>query len=632
MPTDVEDIDIEDVEEALLRADELATITGRKKTDIVADLLDDGKLNLSAGSDAEVKKDILDIAQEKAEKFKTLITTLIPVLALLLGVGAEGLGVLDITGWGSDSMWEDDDPHKPPNAIYWGCTDYNADNYDPMATQDDGSCYFEPPCDSNWEWENVVIRSADINGEGFNNDLEIKVEFRDVNWCDDIMDNGHFSLIIEKEGQIWEQWQINDNFRDEYFISETRMNLQPGDYRVVVAYQRDGGNWLGPSALVTMESPQGCDASLINAQSYILEADAEKDAVRISADVDLTDGEDNCDSEQFQITWRLYQDNQVKYEHQTYEDGEVTDPDGADYTFHTWDNVDAGTYDSKVLLMLNGELLDEQWTGNTVTVQSPKVWGCIDSEATNYNADATDDDGSCEYPDTTPCDADIDNLQVTVSENEVTVIFYIAQHEETDCSDWDIEINLMPVDDNEEDEINHEHSISPSSNYYSHTFEDVPNGDWAAEVILSQNENCASDCEIADETSSWVYVNYEEICEINVFWIAIATNATHAQMGYDLDCGYEDNDLDGYNVSVQFLVYEVGSNTSNGSEQPQPIVWDTRLHYIQGWVEDNHIITLTNFTESNNTHYDFYGYFVWVDGEGESQTLEYKWLNREIDA
>ncbi len=151
MPTeDVEDIDIEDVEEALLRADELATITGRKKTDIVADLLDDGKLNLSAGSDAEVKKDILDIAQEKAEKFKTLITTLIPVLALLLGVGAEGLGVLDITGWGSESMWEDDDdPHKPPNAIYWGCTDYNADNYDPMATQDDGSCYFEPPCDSN---------------------------------------------------------------------------------------------------------------------------------------------------------------------------------------------------------------------------------------------------------------------------------------------------------------------------------------------------------------------------------------------------------------------------------------------------------------------------------------------------
>ena len=104
MPQDV-DIDIEDVEDALLRADDLATITGRKKTDIVADLLDDGKLNLSAGSDAEIKKDILDIAQEKAEKFKTLLTTLIPVVALLLGIGAEGLGVLDITGWGEESIF-----------------------------------------------------------------------------------------------------------------------------------------------------------------------------------------------------------------------------------------------------------------------------------------------------------------------------------------------------------------------------------------------------------------------------------------------------------------------------------------------------------------------------------------------
>ena len=61
------------------------------------------------------------------------------------------------------------------DSFQMGCTDPGAENYDPSATQDDGSCYFEPPCDSNWEWENVVIRSADINGEGFNNDLEIKV-------------------------------------------------------------------------------------------------------------------------------------------------------------------------------------------------------------------------------------------------------------------------------------------------------------------------------------------------------------------------------------------------------------------------------------------------------------------------
>ena len=40
--------------------------------DIIADLLDDGKLNRSAGEDTEDKKDFLDKAQEQAEKLKTL--------------------------------------------------------------------------------------------------------------------------------------------------------------------------------------------------------------------------------------------------------------------------------------------------------------------------------------------------------------------------------------------------------------------------------------------------------------------------------------------------------------------------------------------------------------------------------
>ena len=65
-------IEIDDVEDALKRADELAEITGRDKKDVIADLLDDGQLNMSAGEDID-KKDILDIAQEKADKLKALL-------------------------------------------------------------------------------------------------------------------------------------------------------------------------------------------------------------------------------------------------------------------------------------------------------------------------------------------------------------------------------------------------------------------------------------------------------------------------------------------------------------------------------------------------------------------------------
>ena len=119
-----------------------------------------------------------------------------------------------------------------------------------------------------------------------------------------------------------------------------------------------------------------------------------------------------------------------------------------------------------------------------------------------------------------------------------------------------------------------------------------------------------------------------ETCEINLFWIEIATNSTHASIGYDLDCGYDSNNLEGYNVSVQFLVYEVnGSNSGNGTG---PIQYTTDLHYIQGWVEDNNYLTLTNFTESNATHYDFYFYAIWVDADGEQQFIESTWLNREL--
>jgi hypothetical protein len=495
MPTEVDDIDIEDVEDALLRAEELAVITGRKKTDIVADLLDDGKLNLSAGSDAEVKKDILDIAQEKAEKFKTLITTLIPVFALLLGIGAEGLGVLDVTGWGSDSMWEDD-PNNPNN--YWN----------------DGECY------SAWGYDEY--------GYVEENNLEVRYAFQDYNTCGIENFGGHFILTLFESGNQADQEFIrNIDFVDYINIEYTFSDLEAGTYSYRVEFHvvecEDGScehgdeYYMPPNNQFIIEDiePVGCDAYLINAQSYILEEDAENDAVRISADVDVTDEEDNCDSEQFQLTWRLYQDNQIKYEHLTYEDGAVTDPDGADYTFHTWDNVDVGTYDSKVLLMLNGELLDEQWIGNSLTVESPQILGCTDSEATNYNADATDDDGSCEYE--------------------------------------------------------------------------------------------------------------PEICEINIFQIDLFTNTTHATVNFDLDCGYEPNDLEGYNVSVQFLIYEVNA-TANDS----PLEYDTALHYIQGFVGDTQVIVLDNFSQNNTTHYDIYWIAVWIDGEGEQKFMERNWLNREM--
>ena len=154
-------MEFDDVEDALRRADELSELTGRDKKDIIADLLDDGNLIAAQGEDTEDKKDFLDKAQEQAEKLKTLLTTLIPVFALLMGIGAEGLGVLDLTDWGSESIWDEEDSYSQNG----GCLDPTAKNYDPSADYDDGSCMWNfngngggggPPCQSDWQFDDYT--------------------------------------------------------------------------------------------------------------------------------------------------------------------------------------------------------------------------------------------------------------------------------------------------------------------------------------------------------------------------------------------------------------------------------------------------------------------------------------------
>ena len=115
-------------------------------------------------------------------------------------------------------------------------------------------------------------------------------------------------------------------------------------------------------------------------------------------------------------------------------------------------------------------------------------------------------------------------------------------------------------------------------------------------------------------------------CEINLFSISLFTNSTHASVGYDLDCGYSDNDLQGYNVSVQFLVYQVNATSQEGN-----IEYKTTMCYVQGWISDTKYLLLDNFTDNNTTHYDFYWYAMWTDGDGEQQIMERSWLNRELN-
>ena len=129
-----------DIEEALANAEEIAELTGRDKKDVIADLLDDGKLNNSNA--IKENTSAIDRATEMANKTHKLLTALIPILLLISTSGLELSGIIDLTpaGNGEDDEWFWEDESSD---IYWGCTDYDAINYDEYANEDDGSCEYE---------------------------------------------------------------------------------------------------------------------------------------------------------------------------------------------------------------------------------------------------------------------------------------------------------------------------------------------------------------------------------------------------------------------------------------------------------------------------------------------------------
>ena len=545
----IDDISMKELKE---KAKIIAEGTGRSYESVLEDLLDDGVVNLSneqrkdgslvdqlkeaaeliatvqsisnqvsentvlngADNKTEVvvestlEGDLIDRAidsvQRKADNIKKILLTLAPVFLLLTGGSLEAIGITDFVG--SDDDYENDETYIE----YGGCLAADAANYDPMASWDDGSCFWDdnngggggpPDCSENWRWENVVIRDFDANGEGYNNDIEMRTVFEDVGQCNRYME-GYFEITIwdEDRGDTWGEHIIYDKFRDRFFIDHHEYDLPEGDYVISINYEFADSFWEGPSALVTMEAPDpveeiGCDAYLINSQAYLEESDSEGDAVTMSADIAIVPEEDNCKDQNFEILWQLYEykgASIVKYEHTTWESGESSDPDGADYVSHTWDNVDEGTYDPKVSLFLDGDKLDEKWIAHTISIEA--------------------------------------------------------------------------------------------------------------------------------ETSE------PETCEINIFQMDLFTNTTHATVNFDLDCGYEPNELEGYNVSVQFLIYEVNATANDNSLQ-----YVTCIHYIQGFVGDIQVIVLDNFSQNNTTHYDIYWYAVWIDGDNQQQFLEQKWLNREMN-
>ena len=257
------------------------------------------------------------------------------------------------------------------------------------------------------------------------------------------------------------------------------------------------------------------------------------------------------------------------------------------------------------------------------------VEGCTDDSAENYNPDADTDDGSCEYPaNSDDCTVEIQNhyrghVPEDAEQDAIIVAFKLVP---TDCDDFDLDVSIELFQNGYAPNYTFNALLSGDLEHeVSHVFDGVEVGNWIPKI------KAGLDGEQKANVNFWaidVEEQEPEICEINLYVIQLFTNSTKATVGFDLDCGYESNDLEGYNVTIQFLVYDIGSQNNSSA---QPILYEEASYYVEGYDDDPNFLSLNNFTSNNTTHYDFYWYAMWEDGNDEWQTIEQKWLNRELE-
>jgi len=285
----------------------------------------------------------------------------------------------------------------------WGCTDPNALNYNPEATEDDGSCQFEEPCESN---EAIIVSQSGTWGNEMswalfnaNDTVAYGGGYSDNNAITTLacLEDGCYTLeMYDSFGDGWNGGYWTIIVGEDYYTA----TLDTGEYGIL----QFGVNTEG---CVDEETVYGCtdpEAANYNPEANIDDSTCEYECWGSEVIVTISTG-----NIQEYIYWGI--GNQFGA---YYAAGSIQTPnttvsfpvclEDACHTIFIYDEL-GGWDQSFITATLNGETLfistgtnyeGLQFGVNTDCGNTP-VYGCTDPEAANYNPEATDDDGTCFY-------------------------------------------------------------------------------------------------------------------------------------------------------------------------------------------------------------------------------------------
>lgn len=342
-----------------------------------------------------------------------------------------------------------------------GCTDPDAYNYNPSATSDDGSCEYITSCESN-----IVM-----------------VEIFTQNWGDEISWN-----LLQNDSVVASGGNYNSN---SYY--GTWICLEDGCYTFEM-FDSYGDGWNGATFNVmdpdqnvyaSGDLPSGYSGTVnfgINTEcdsTDVIPGCTDPDALNYNPLATTDDGSceyiPSCESNIVkveistqswgtEVSWNLLQNDSIIAsggDYFSYSDLNVTwlCLDDGCYTFEMFDSfgdgwngatftimdTDANIYTSGTLS--TGSYGTQEFGINADCESTGVVFGCTNPDAINYNPNATDDDGSCEYefecsinftvsPDTTGAQV----MWITPSEN-----IFNAAWVEWDFGDGNTSSDLFPI-------------------------------------------------------------------------------------------------------------------------------------------------------------------------------------------